>query len=215
MPYRKVILTTGEFYHVFSRSVRGIPIFENQKDAQLFIEAMEFYLAPNPPFRFSIYRKRRRSTDLKALTKDPLVKVINYSLMPNHFHFSLFQNKDKGIQTYMQRLLNSFSHYSNIKNQQKGPLFESPFKVVRIETEEQLLHLSRYIHLQAVTGYLVEDPKDYPYSSYLAYLGKERSFIEPSPVLSCFSSPKEYKEFVLARKEYQRELEKIKHLLLE
>lgn len=215
MPYRKTILATGEFYHIFSRSTRGLQIFKRPGEAHHFIEAMEFYLAPNPPFRFSIYRKCRGSVNIKDLIKDPLVKVIAYSLMPNHFHIALCQNKKKGIQIYIQRLLNSFSHYFNIRNQQKGPLFESPFKATRVETEEQLLHLSRYIHLQPVTGYLVEEPQDYFHSSYRAYLEKEKTFVDASIILSRFSSPKKYEEFVLARKDYQRELEKIKYLLLE
>lgn len=214
MPYRKVTLAVGETYHTFNRSLQDAPIFRGKREIDNFLAAMKFYLTPTPPVKFSVYRqsKERYSIDLS----DPLVKIITYCLMPSHFHFILFQNKEDGIKTYLQRLTNSYSHYFNLKNERRGPLFESPFKAVRVKTEEQLLHLSRYIHLNPVTGYLVEHPRDYPYSSFSAYLGEKYSLpIETSMILFHYSSPKEYEKFVLARKDYQRKLEQIKHLLLE
>ena len=214
MATRKVILATGEIYHIFNRSTHGIPIFKSKRAIDNFLEAARFYLSSTPPVKFSVYRKGKYN-NLPDLSR-PLVKIIAYCLMPNHFHFILLQSRDSGIKIYLQKLIGSYSHYFNLKKEQKGPLFESRFKAVRVETEEQLLHLSRYIHLNPVTAYLSENPAGYSYSSFPAYLGEESFLpIETSMILSCFSSAKKYQEFVLARKEYQRELDKIKHLLLE
>jgi len=214
MPYRKVTLAVGETYHIFNRSLQNIPIFSSKREIDNFLKAMKFYLTPTPPVKFSVYRQSKKSYSIDL--SDPLVKIVTYCLMPNHFHFILFQNKDNGVKTYLQRLTNSYSHYFNLKNERKGPLFESPFKAVRVETDEQMLHLSRYIHLNPVTAYLAEHPKDYPYSSFPAYLGEKHPLpIETSIVLSSFSSPRDYEIFVLAQKDYQRKLEEIKHLLLE
>ena len=116
----------------------------------------------------------------------------------------------------MQKLSNSFAHYFSVKYKNRGPVFEGNFKAIRIESDEYLLHLSRYIHLNPVTSYLVENPQDYIYSSYRLYLGNEVSdFLDPSLVLKCFSSCKKYEEFVLDQKDYQRSLGKIKHLIAE
>ena len=135
--------------------------------------------------------------------------------MPNHFHFTLRQESTKGIQKFMQKILNSFSHYYKLKNNLKGPLFESTFKSVYIESNEQLLHLSRYHHLNPVTAYLVEQPEDYEYSSYRQYMEKNYSLIDPSIVLNQFRSKQEYIKFVINRKDYQRDFDKIKHLILQ
>ena len=136
--------------------------------------------------------------------------------MPTHFHFILRQMEEEGIRIFLQRLINSYAHYFNLKKNRRGPLFESAFQAVRVETEEQLLHLSRYIHLNPTTAYLVEHPKDYLFSSYRVYLEEEKNdLINPEAVISYFSSPKRYEKFVLAQKKYQCELNKIKHLLLE
>jgi len=214
MGLRKTTLVTGEYYHILNRSIRGLPIFKGKRENELFLEAMKYYLQSEPPIRFSIYRlsKDRYQIDLK----NPLVTMLNFCLMPNHFHFTLRQEKDAGIRKFIQRLTNSFSHYFNIKYKNRGPLFEGNFKAIHLETDEQLIHLSRYIHLNSVSGYLVENPEDYPYSSYRVYLNKDVSdFIDSSPIIGQFSSPEAYKKFVQAQKDYQRELERIKHLTLE
>lgn len=133
--------------------------------------------------------------------------------MPNHFHITVRQDKENGIKTFLQRVLNSFSHYYRKKYVGHGPLFESVFKAVRVETDEQLVHLSRYHHLNPVTSRLVEYPSDYQFSSYNAYMKRDMLFVDTSFVLSHFKTPKQYEEFVVGRKDYQRELDEIKHLL--
>lgn len=214
MPYRREILATGEIYHIFNRSNYKVPIFRNGKTIARFTEAMIYYLQPQPSLRFSIYRKNKNNYQINP--QHFLVKIISYCLMPNHFHFLVRQEKDGGIQKYFQKLINSYSHYFNLKNQQKGHLFESPFKARRVETEEQLIHLSRYIHLNPVSDFLVRDPKDYPYSSYSWYLGgNPPSWFDHSLVTSHFPHKRGYEEFVLERRDYQRQLTKIKHLLIE
>lgn len=214
MGLRKTILAIGEIYHIFNHSVQGIPIFKGKRECSIFLEATKFYLQPKPPTKFALYRKNKERYPIKLDKK--LVTIINFCLMPNHFHITLRQESKDGIRKFIQRLTNSFAHYFSIKYKNKGPVFEGNFKAVRVEADEQLIHLSRYIHLNPVTAYLVEKPEDYPYSSYRIYLGKEKSeIVDSSPVLAHFSSPKKYEKFVLDQKDYQRKLERIKHLALE
>lgn len=91
------------------------------------------------------------------------------------------------------------------------------FKAVRIESDEQLLHISRYIHLNPVTSYLVkiETLLEYPWSSFKDYLGENASMVARDKVLGHFRSKEDYKRFVFDQASYQRELERIKHLTLE
>ena len=214
MPARKVILATGETYHIFNRSIRQTPLFTNKKEFKIFLKATRYYLQRKPPVKFCFYRLQPNTYKLDF--SKPLVKLINYCLMPDHFHFCLTQLVEDGIRKFIHRLATSYSHYFNIKYKQKGPVFESKFKAVRVESQEQLIHLSRYIHLNPVTSFLVEDPEDYEFSSYKIYLGKETSdFVDSSLVMGDFRLTENYKQFVLDQKDYQRELNKIKHLTLE
>lgn len=136
--------------------------------------------------------------------------------MPNHFHFTLRQEQDYGIKKFIQRLTNSFAHYYSTKTNISGHVFQGNFKAVHVETDEQLLHLSRYIHLNPVTAYIVEQPEDYPYSSYNVYIGDQKvEFVDPSLVLKQFSSSEKYRNFVNDQKDYQRTLNAIKHMVSE
>lgn len=214
MGVRKLVFSEGETYHVFNKTCYDIPLFKNKREFRLFLEVARFYLQPQPPVKFSKYRKNRQKYSIDLSQR--LVTIICFCLMPNHFHFLLRQELEDGIKKFIQKLCNSYSHYFNIKYQTEGSLFKGNFKAVRIETNDQLLHLSRYLHLNPASAYLVEDPKDYSFSSYLSYIKKkEFDFLDPSLVLDQFKSPKSYEEFVLSRKDYQRELKRIKHLTIE
>jgi putative transposase len=214
MALRKIILTEGETYHIFNKTNYDLPLFKNKHEYSIFLEATHYYLQDEPPIKFSKYKKSKSKYNLDFSQK--LVSVICFCLMPNHFHFILKQELKRGIEKFMRRLCNSYAHYFNTKYETAGSLFHGSFKSIRIKNDEQLLHLSRYIHLNPVTSYLVENPENYSFSSYLSYLGKKKlDFLDASLILNQFKSPKDYEAFVLARKDYQRGLEKIKHLILE
>ena len=82
-----------------------------------------------------------------AKTSSPLVTFVSYVLMPNHFHLLVQQLTDDGISRLMKLLSDSYTRYFNTKNERVGPLLQGQFKAVRVESDEQLLHLSPYIHL--------------------------------------------------------------------
>lgn len=225
MPYRKNILAEGEIYHIFNKSVASIPIFYSSRDYSRFIELINYYRFVNPPMSFShlikLSKQERNDILNKLIDQNKIhAEIICFCLMPNHFHFLLKQITADGITTFMKNLQNSYAKYFNIKNDRGGSLFRSPFKDVRIETDEQLIHVSRYIHLNPSTAYLVEPENlsTYPWSSYPDYVTENNalhSLVNTEPVLSFFKTKKSYAEFVLDRADYQRTLDEIKHLALE
>lgn len=178
-----------------------------------------YYKVENPPVRFSIFSDIKNKKDFyerHSLQQDNLVEIIAYCFMPTHIHLILRQLKKDGISIFMGKVLNSYTRYFNLKNKRKGPLWESKFKNVEVGTDEQLLHLTRYIHLNPVTANLVEDPHEWSFSSYKEYLGEKQlkeSICNYSRLLDVI--PEDYKEFVSSRKEYQRDLAGLKELYLE
>ena len=224
MPNRPTPLITGEIYHVLNRGTGGIPIFKNRYDYQKFIQIFLYYQNENPPVRFSrlsLLSKDQREEIFSRLKKEKnfRVEIIAYCLMPNHFHFLLKQTKEGGIANFIRLSTNSYARYFNTKYQRKGSLFEGRFGAVRIENEFQLLHVSRYIHLNPYSSFLVKNLTslaNYPFSSLPEYLGKTKEEIcQKEIVLAEFSSVEKYKDFVMDQADYQQELEKIKHQTLE
>ena len=116
----------------------------------------------------------------------------------------------------MRRFIHSYTKYRNVKYNRQGPVFQGIFKAVRIETDEQLVHVSRYIHLNPLVSLLVKDLKLYPWSSYLEYIGmRDNPAVKKDEILSFFKSPKDYEKFILDQADYGTRLELIKHTMID
>jgi len=191
------------------------PIFDGKKEVNFFLAALTYYLYEDPPVKFSLYRMKPEAFSHSLEKK--FCTLMAYCIMPTHFHLLLQQESDGGIQILLRKTSSSFAHYFGIKHEMHGHIFEGNFKAVHIENNEQLLHVSRYIHLNPVTAYMVENPQVYSHSSYRNYIDKTQSGlpVEPKLVLEQFRSRKGYERFVLDQKQYQRDLEKIKYLMLD
>lgn len=222
--YRKTPLLPGQIYHVFNRSIARQPIFLNRKNYQRALDVLVFYSYFNPPIRFSHYNRlpaNQKSDFIDNLRKTGVkqIELLAFCLMPNHIHFLIKEIKEKGISTFMSNLQNSYAKYFNIKTERSGSLFQTMFKAVRIESDEQLIHVARYIHLNPVTAYLLKDVnqlKNYPWSSFMDYLGiRNLDILNKDIVLGYFSSTEQFIKFTNDQVDYQRKLDRIKHLLLE
>lgn len=224
MPYRKYPIVQGEIYHVFNRSIASQPIFINKKDYQRAFEALYFYSFEKPGLRFSHFNHlplKERSSYLEDLKRknNKQIQLLAFCFMPNHIHLLLKGLHEKGIATFMTHFQHSYAKYFNIKNKRTGSVFQSMFKAVRIETDGQLMHVARYIHINPLTSYIVKDPmglEDYLWSSYQDYIGKRLSeLVDSKMLLEFFSSIDDFKKYTLDQIDYQRKLAETKHLLLE
>jgi len=220
--YRKITLATNEIYHVYNRGVEKRPIFLIRKDYLRFMALLKYYRFANCPVKFSHLKELsvdERGNILRRLEIESkkLVDILVFCLMPNHIHFLLKQLTDNGISKFMSKTTSGFSHYFNIRHERVGHLFQGNFGAVRIENDEQFVHVSRYIHLNPVSSYLIkmEDIDNYEYSSFPEYIGMRSGFCDTKEVLSYFKNTDEYKKFVYDYADYAKELENIKHLALE
>lgn len=215
--FRKFPIVTGNIYHIFNRGVNKSDIFYEPEDYENFLKAAVHYKTKSTKFSYTKLTLYKSDDTVSSIVL-PLAKVeiLAYCLMPNHFHLMIKQVADDGITNYMRRLGNSHSHYINVKYKRTGPLFESRYKNVLVETDQQLVHLSRYIHLNPLVSGMVSNTEDYKWSSLLGYVGEtEDKFCDTKTVLGYFKSGQDYKDFVLDQAEYAGELDKIKHLTID
>ncbi|MCM8774651.1 MAG: transposase [Candidatus Omnitrophica bacterium] len=215
-------LVTGEIYHVCSKSIANYQIFNNKNEYLRMYQLIRYYQIFPLPEKFSRFIETEAvnnfgfSAVFNSISKgkEKLVQIIAYCFMPTHIHLILKQLKDKGVFDYMRKILDGYTRYFNTKHKRKGPLWEGRFQRVLVENNEYLLHLTRYIHLNPVTAYLVDFPQDWLFSSYNEYIElSEEKICEYSDILDIQTNS--YKIFVNDQISYQRELAKLKHLLLE
>src|SRR3989344_593134 len=216
---RKIIFGNGEYYHIFNRGVEKRPTFTNKHEFSRAIDTANFYKFGELQVKYSKFlnlSKDKKIEFLKKLDENNLqIGIVAFCLMGNHFHFLLKQLKDNGIVKFMAKFTNSYTKYFNTKRERVGPLFQGVFKAVHVGYDEQLLHLSRYIHLNPVLGFIakVEELESYPWSSYPEYLGKVSSnLVNKAEILTFFKVPSEYEKFVLDQADYAMKLKTIEHL---
>lgn len=106
--------------------------------------------------------------------------------MPNHFHFFVKQKNQDSIDKFMQSLCTRYSIYFNKKYKRIGSLYQGVYKAVLVTTDEQFLHLSRYIHKQALASQ-GETLRGQP-SSYEDYLLlRNTNWVHSDEILKYFS----------------------------
>ena len=218
---RKVPLANDKIYHIYNRSIAKYQIFNDPADYLRMLEVLELFKFTDFKQSYSSFTKLTNELqyDIKGKlikSSDKLVEIIAYCLMPTHFHLILKQVADNGITTFMARVQNSYSRYFNQRHRRKGPLWEGHFNNTSIDTDELILHITRYLHINAVTAKIVDRPEDWPYSSYFEYIDSRNAKIKMCHFKDILDiEPKKYKRFVNNQIGYQRELSKIKHLLIE
>ncbi|RJP47400.1 MAG: hypothetical protein C4584_00555 [Armatimonadetes bacterium] len=222
MPRRHATITTNEIYHVYNRSIAKQEIFFQPSELKKAFEIVNFYRFPQ---KIKLSEFKKLNYDLKkdyilSLNKTtPLIEIYSFSFMPNHFHFLLKQIQEKGITQFISNFQNSFAKCFNLKNDRNGSLFQNRFKAKIIENDEQLLHTSRYIHINPVTAGLINFKKllSYPWTSFPGYANKntDTPFLNTEFILNFFPSNEKYIEFVSDQVDYQKNLATINNLILE
>ena len=211
----------NSYYHIYNRGVEKRVIFLDSQDHAVFFNYLKEYLLPKDEKGL---REQLSNPNIGYREKDKILKLLRlnnfcdeitllaYCLMPNHFHFFIKQKNALSIDKFMQSLCTRYTMYFNRKHKRVGFLYQDTYKAVLMETDEQFIYLSKYIHKQALihksstensqgensqgrTLQGWEQPSSYP-----EYLGKkETGWVHPEEVLSYFSktNPKlTYKAFV-------------------
>lgn len=184
MPSRNILKehASESFYHVYARGINKLPLFLCDNDFSHFISLFERYLS-----------------DDEMINKNGglypsfigQIEILAYCLKSNHFHILLYQLDVPYLEKFMRSVMTSYSRYFNLKYKRTGPVFESRYKAVRIDNNDYLQHISRYIHLNPANW------RTYKYSSCRYYLnGGAPDWLNPRIILEQFGSTNKYEEFV-------------------
>jgi len=111
-------------------------------------------------------------------------KVYHYVLMTNHVHFVIEPTQTGANLSQIMKILNlSDSLYFKAKYKYTGHLWQDRYKSIIISKDNYLLACGRYIELNPVRAKMVDDPKDYKYSSYNFYAnGKYDEIVDYHPI---------------------------------
>lgn len=203
------------YYHIYNRGVEKRIIFLDQQDYAVFLSYLKDYLTNKNEAEL---KEKLADNNIPWIEKDKILKrlrmnnffdeivMLAYCLMPNHFHLFVKQKSSGSIDKFMNSLCTRYTMYFNKKYKRVGPLYQGVYKAVLVTSEAQLLHLSRYIHKQALTLQGDALQKERQPCSYPEYVGERKTlWIHPEEILSYFSKENptlSYKNFVTAADDY-------------
>ena len=162
-------------YHVYNRSVDRKSMFSSERNYQFFIRQFDKYLSD-------------------------YIKIYTYCLLGNHFHFMIKVNDLSSFEKFKQEIevhdvvsqqfkkfFQSYAIAFNKEQSRTGTLFQTPFKRVRVEDERYLLELICYINTNAQKHNLVEDFRDWKWSSYSNLISEKETKLLKKEVLRYFN----------------------------
>ena len=168
----------GHYYHVYNRGCNRENIFADAGNYLFLLQRAKLFLADYP------------------------LSVIAYCLMPNHYHFLLCPEEDSALSPFVQRLFNSYTQAFNKQQRRSGTLFEGRARSIPVDTDEYVLHLCRYIHLNPARAGLVLHPGEWLYSNYLEWVGRrDGTLVDRAFVHGYFPTAADYEAFVMSEVE--------------
>ena len=96
--------------------------------------------------------------------------------MSNHIHL-LIRERDYKIGLAIKRIASSYVYYYNHKYSRDGHLFRERYKSEPVNDMSYFVTLLRYIHQNPVKAGMVDEVKDYEFSSWGEYIDKNSTLI--------------------------------------
>jgi putative transposase len=158
-------------FHALNRGVGRMKIFVAERDYLAFEEAIAETLSLYP------------------------MGILAYCLMPNHWHFLLWPEKDGQLSAFLQRLTNTHTQrWQRAKRKVGyGHLYQGRFKSFPVETDEHFYTVGRYVERNALRAGLVEQAEDWRWGSLWRRVQKQRA-----PLLSAWplAEPRQWRQHV-------------------
>jgi putative transposase len=179
MPRRKRIASATGVYHFINRGVNKKRIFHQKDDYRTYLALMAEH------------------------ARDLDIQIYHYCLMSNHTHILLRSPDMESLSRFGHYLQRRYAYYYSRTYHWPEQVFRKRFISLPIKKDSYLLECGRYIERNPVRAKLVEDPKDFHYSSYGYYgLGFENKLIAPNPLYEDLGFSKN--ERILAYRDYIR-----------
>lgn len=213
---RKEPFSIDNYVHVYNRGNRKQPIVHDVRDREHFLQMLFYFNTEQIPI--STFRElNKQRFNLCNFEwpeiwqpRKPMVDIVAFTLMENHFHLLLKEIKEGGIAKFMQKLGTGMTMYYNTKYDESGSLFQGSYKARHVDEDLYLKYLSVYVQIkntfELYPGGLKKATKEFnkaydwavnhPYCSLSDFVGvRDRGIIAENIFSEWFSTPKEYKKF--------------------
>ena len=174
MPRSARIAPGGMVFHVLNRGNQRAHLFEQPADYDAFERIVG-----------------------RSLERVPM-RVLAYCVMPNHWHFVLWPERDGELQAFMHRLTTTHARRRHLYRHTvgQGHLYQGTFKSFPVDTDEHLLTVCRYVERNPARAGLAQRAEHWPWSSARLRTEGPRA-VSPIPLAQWpISVPADWTQFV-------------------
>ncbi len=144
--------SVGSVVHVTKRGTRGTDIVRDLSDRYRLVKSL-FLL--NDTYTGQNWHRETENLPLFERPghwppREPLVHILAWTLLSNHFHLLLQEIREGGTAKFMQRLCGSMSMCFNLKYKEKGGLFQSAYHARTVGETSHINYLAFYILVKNV-----------------------------------------------------------------
>lgn len=208
---RRYSFETGSIYHIYNRGVRKVNIFNDVSDYLRWESLLAWCLQYDYPYSRYLDRLRELKSSIKQEAfcrmmessykyEKPLVEILTYVEMSNHFHLVVEQIVDNGISIFMRKLATAYSMYINKKYDLSGAVFEGSYKTVPVVSDPQLIQLLLYVLRNPIEAKFATSRSifQYRWSAIKEYLNNnERKIVSLKRLPDYFSDKDKLKGFIV------------------
>ncbi|MFH1402351.1 MAG: transposase [Patescibacteria group bacterium] len=131
------------FFHLLNRGVEKRNIFSDFDDYSRFVH--NFFDFNDENNTLLPFYQRRKENEISTSSKQPIVHILTWCLMPNHFHIFAEEKKEGGVSSFTKKVTGGYTQHFNLKNKRTGVLFQGKTKIISISKDKHFLYLPYYI----------------------------------------------------------------------
>jgi len=161
MPRRSRAGISHVVFHVLNRAVQGVTLFESSQEYGRVLEIL-----------------------VETMRCAPM-RLLAYTVMPNHWHLVLWPDRDQDLARLMKLLTGV--HAQEWRRRRgttgRGAVYQGRYKAIAVQQDAHFLRLCRYVERNPVRAKLVASAQDWRWTSASTGIGgPERPALTPWPV---------------------------------
>ncbi len=114
------------------------------------------------------------------------MRILAYTIMPNHFHFVLYPRNDTDMSEFMRWLTTTHVRQRRVatKSIGYGSIYQGAYKSFIVQADKHLVDLIRYVEQNPLRAKLVNRAEDWQWGSLhrrMRGTAKEKKLLDPLP----------------------------------
>ena len=158
----------SSFFHVIVQGINKEYIFHEERFKKMYLK------------------------QISRFTKELNIEIIAYCIMSNHAHFLIMTKNIEDLSKLMQKVDSMYAKYYNYSQNRVGYVFRDRFLSEVIDSKRYFIQCIKYIHLNPVKANIVNNCKEYEYSSYRSFI-QENNY-KNNQILNEILTKLEYKD---------------------